>query len=83
MPKFELEVPHALPADQVKARLERAKGKLESHFGSFLAHEVSVRCIVSNLDLLPPLPEDEEAAHILAEANRIFADDRLDVPEVT
>jgi DNA polymerase III subunit gamma/tau len=67
----------------IRTHAERAKGKLEAHFGSYLAHEVSVRCIVSNLDLLPPLPEDQEAAHILAEANRIFADDRLDVPEVT
>ena len=39
--------------------------------------------MATNLDLLPPLPEDQEAAHILAEANRIFAEDRLDVPEVT
>ena len=28
-------------------------------------------------------PDDQEAERILAEANRIFADDRLDVPEVT
>jgi len=42
-----------------------------------------VRCIATNLDLLPPLPADQEAEHILAEAHRIFAEDRLDVPEVT
>ncbi len=46
-------------------------------------HPVGVRCVVTNLDLLPPLPADQEAAHILAEAHRIFADDRLDVPDVT
>jgi hypothetical protein len=42
-----------------------------------------VRCIATNLDLLPPLPTDQEAASILAEAHRIFAEDRLDVPEIT
>ena len=67
----------------IRSHAERAKGKLEAHFGAFLAHEVAIRCVVSNLDLLPPLPDDQEAAHILAEAHRIFAEDRLDVPEVT
>ena len=32
MPKFELEVPHNLPLPEVKARLERAKGKLEAEY---------------------------------------------------
>jgi 23S rRNA (cytosine1962-C5)-methyltransferase len=51
--------------------------------GGFLGHDVGVRCIATNLDLLPPLPDDQEAARILAEAHRIFADERLDAPEVT
>jgi putative polyhydroxyalkanoate system protein len=34
MPKFELEVPHSLPLPDVKSRLERAKGKLESEYGA-------------------------------------------------
>ena len=42
-----------------------------------------MRCVVSNLDLLPPLPDDADAAHILAEAQRIFAEDIADVREVT
>ena len=42
-----------------------------------------MRCVVSNLDLLPPLPDDSDAAHILAEAQRIFAEDIADVREVT
>ena len=32
---------------------------------------------------LPPLPDDGDAAHILAEAQRIFAEDIADVREVT
>jgi DNA polymerase-3 subunit gamma/tau len=62
---------------------ERRRPLLEGCIGEYLGRDVGVRCIATNLDLLPPLPADEEAAHILAEANRIFADDRLDVPEVS
>ena len=67
----------------MRSHAERKRADLEAHFGGFLGHPVSVRCVVSNLDALPPLPADEEAAHILAEAHRIFAEDRADVPEVT
>jgi hypothetical protein len=62
---------------------ERRRPILEQYIGGFLGHDVGVRCIATNLDLLPPLPDDQEAAGILAEAHRIFADDRLDIPEVS
>jgi len=67
----------------LKDALERRRRNLEQGIGAYLGHEVGVRCIATNLDLVPPLPDDQEAERILAEANRIFADDRLDVPEVT
>ncbi len=62
---------------------DRRKPLLEECIGGYLGHDVGVRCIATNLDLVPPLPDDQEAERILAEAHRIFADDRLDVPEVT
>ncbi|HYO43772.1 MAG TPA: DNA polymerase III subunit gamma/tau [Candidatus Limnocylindrales bacterium] len=62
---------------------DRRKPLLEECIGSYLGHDVGVRCIATNLDLVPPLPDDQEAERILAEAHRIFAEDRLDVPEVT
>ena len=34
MPKFEVEVPHQLALPDVRSRLERAKGKLESAYGA-------------------------------------------------
>ena len=67
----------------MQGHAERSRAKLEAHFGGFLGHDVNIRCVTSNLDLLPPLPADEDAAHILAEAQRIFAEDLADVPEVT
>ena len=62
---------------------ERKRANLEERIGEFLGHEVGVRCVATNLDLLPPLPADADAAHILAEAQRIFAEDLAEVPEVT
>ena len=62
---------------------ERRRPILEQAFSSFLDHPVGVRCVATNLDLVPPLPADADAAHILAEAHRIFAEDLADTPEVT
>jgi hypothetical protein len=62
---------------------ERRRPLLEECIGAFLGHDVGVRCIATNLDLVPPLPSDQDAERILEEAHRIFADDRLDVPDVS
>jgi DNA polymerase-3 subunit gamma/tau len=61
---------------------ERKRPDLEAAVGGFLGRAVNVRCVATNLDLLPPLPADAEAAFVLAEAKRIFADDLVDVGEV-
>ncbi len=61
---------------------ERKRPDLEAAVGGFLGHAVNVRCVATNLDLLPPLPADADAAFVLAEAKRIFADDLVDVGEV-
>jgi DNA polymerase-3 subunit gamma/tau len=62
---------------------EKKRAGIEAGIEGFLGHPVGIRCVVSNLDALPPLPEDADAAHILAEAQRIFAEDMADVGEVT
>jgi DNA polymerase-3 subunit gamma/tau len=62
---------------------DKRKAAFEAAIEERLGHPVGVRCIVTNLSLVPPLPGDDDAAHILAEAHRIFADDRLDVPDVS
>ena len=67
----------------LREHAEKRKSAFEESIGTYLGHPVSVRCVVSNLDLIPPLPDDHEAERILAEAHRIFAEDRLDVPDVT
>ena len=68
--------------DFLREIAERKRAGIEEGIAGYLGHEVGIRCVVSNLDLLPPLPEDADAAHILAEAQRIFAEDMADVGEV-
>ena len=62
---------------------ERRRASLEAGLAQFLGHEVGVRCIATNFELIPPLPPDVDEARILGEAHRIFAEDLADVPEVT
>jgi hypothetical protein len=68
--------------DFLREAAERKRAGIEEGIAGFLGHPVGIRCVVSNLDLLPPLPEDADAAHILAEAQRIFGEDMADVGEV-
>ena len=62
---------------------ERKRPDLEAAVSGFLGRQVAVRCVATNLDLMPPLPADADAAFILAEARRIFADDLVDIGEVS
>lgn len=62
---------------------ERRRANLEAGLAQFLGHDVGVRCVATNFELVPPLPSDVDEARILDEANRIFAEDLADVPEIT
>jgi DNA polymerase-3 subunit gamma/tau len=61
---------------------ERRKSVLEDNISAVLGRPVGVRCVATNIDVLPDLPSDEEAAWILAQAQRIFGDDAADAAEV-
>ena len=65
------------PEDQgfLRAVADRRRNILEEGIGAVLGRTVAVRCVATNLDLVPQLPSDEEAAFVLSEARRIFADD--------
>jgi len=67
----------------LKEALERRRAAVEAGISTRLGRPVSVRFVATNVDLLPPMPEDEESARLLAEARRIFADDLVDVGEVS
>ncbi|HEX7221965.1 MAG TPA: DNA polymerase III subunit gamma/tau [Candidatus Limnocylindrales bacterium] len=62
---------------------ERRRTNLEEGIGQFLGRAVAVRCVATNLDLVPPIPAEDESNPLFAEARRIFAEQLLDVEEVS
>jgi hypothetical protein len=73
------------PEDQGFLRdvAERRRTVLEDGIAAVLGRSVGVRCVATNLDLVPDIPADAEAAFVLAEARRIFGSDEPDAAEVT
>ena len=61
---------------------ERKRPDLEAAVGGFLGRAVTVRCVATNVDLVAPT-NDVDAAFVLSEARRIFAEDLVDVGEVS
>jgi hypothetical protein len=62
---------------------ERKRTDLEAAVGDFLGRAVAVRCVATNIDLVPATPADDESAFVMAEARRIFADELADIGEVS
>lgn len=67
----------------LKDALERRRAAVEAGIAARLGRPVNVRFVATNVDLLPPPPDDAESARLLAEARRIFADDLVDVGDVS
>jgi len=61
---------------------ERRRANLEEGISQFLGRPVAVRCVATNLDLIPPVTDDD-ANPLFAEARRIFAEDIADIEEVS
>jgi DNA polymerase III subunit gamma/tau len=61
---------------------ERRRAVLEENISAVLGRSVAVRCVATNIDVVPDLPSDDEAAWILAEARRIFGEEGADPAEV-
>jgi hypothetical protein len=59
---------------------ERKAKELDAAVGGFLGRAVSVRCVATNIEVAA---DPTDAAYVLAEARRIFADDIVDIGEVT
>lgn len=66
----------------LRAVAERRRPVLEEVISDVLGRPVAVRCVATNLDVLPDLPSDDEAAWLLSEAKRIFGDDAATTEEV-
>ncbi|HEY6013726.1 MAG TPA: hypothetical protein VIU37_06955, partial [Candidatus Limnocylindrales bacterium] len=59
----------------------RKAKELDAAVGAFLGRSVNVRCVATNIEL--PMPPTTDAELVLAEARRIFADDIVEIGEVS
>jgi putative polyhydroxyalkanoate system protein len=64
MPKFDVDVPHDLPLPEVRSRLERAKGKLESAYGAQCSWEGDDRLLVTRKGLQATVNVEPTRLHI-------------------
>jgi DNA polymerase-3 subunit gamma/tau len=62
---------------------DKRKSAIEDGLAKVIGRPVVVRCVVTNLDVYPPLVDDADAERLITEARRIFADDLADVGEVS
>jgi hypothetical protein len=67
----------------LKIALERRGPILEEGIGRILGRAVNVRCVATNLEHVPTVSIEAESADLISEARRIFADDLVDVGEVS
>ena len=69
------------PADPEAVAAVGRDRNIEQGIGESLGRAVSVRCVVANVELAAPDAAGD--ANLMAEARRIFADDLVDVGEIT
>ena len=67
----------------LKIALERRGPILEEGIGRVLGRAVNVRCVATNLEHVPAVSIEAESADLISEARRIFAEDLVDVGEVS
>ena len=67
----------------LKIALERRGPILEEGIGRILGRPVNVRCVATNLEHVPAVAIEAESADLISEARRIFAEDLVDVGEVS
>ncbi|HEY7133168.1 MAG TPA: DNA polymerase III subunit gamma/tau [Candidatus Limnocylindrales bacterium] len=72
------------PEDQafLKDALERRRSMLEDGIGRVLGHAVNVRCVATNLEHVPDV-QTGPSSDLISEARRIFAEDLVDIGEVS
>lgn len=64
----------------LKDAAERRKSGIEAGISAALGRAIAVRCVVANVEVIAT--DSGDAAYVLAEARRIFADDLVDVGEI-
>jgi DNA polymerase III subunit gamma/tau len=66
----------------LKDAIERRRAKIEAGIGEALGREVTVRCVVANIEVAPAPEPKSDGALVMAEARKLFGDAVIDVAEV-
>lgn len=64
MPKFEVDIPHSLAADEAKQRIASATGKLEQQYGATCTWQGEKELLVSRKGLDARVSIEEQRVHI-------------------
>lgn len=64
MPKFEVDIPHTLTADEAKQRIASATGKLEQQYGATCTWQGEKELLVSRKGLDARVSIEAERVHI-------------------
>jgi putative polyhydroxyalkanoate system protein len=72
MPKFQVDIPHSLPAPDVRSRLERAKSKLEQDYGAACSWE-GEQLVVARKGLSARVAVEPEKLHVDVELGLLFS----------
>jgi putative polyhydroxyalkanoate system protein len=73
MPRFEVEIPHSLPAPEVRQRLGRAIAKLEKDYGAACTWDDGGRLIVARKGLNASVSVEESRLQVRVELGLLLA----------
>lgn len=73
MAKYELDIPHALSTDEVRARLERAKAKLERDYGATCAWDQGGGLLVQRKGLDARVTIEPARVHVHLELGMLMS----------
>lgn len=76
MPKFEVDIPHQLPAEEVRSRLGRATDKLEREYGATCKWEgdpANQHLVVSRKGLSARVAVEPERLHVDVELGLLLS----------
>lgn len=73
MPKFEVEIPHSLPAEDVRSRLERASSKLEREYGAACSWDGEQTLVVQRKGLMARVAVEPARLHVAVELGLLFS----------
>jgi putative polyhydroxyalkanoate system protein len=73
MPKFDLDIPHSLPAAEAKSRLQRASSKLEQEYGATCSWDGENCLVVARKGLSARVGIEPEKLHVAVELGLLFS----------